>query len=134
MTRTTRCRSASQASSTSSPCVIAGYSIGCVIAYEVGLRMVERGRPVRMLLLFDGFAPRRKRRKTTRRARARFHLERFRRALWEDPASAEPAHRVLRTSAHGRPDAGPQSAAVQVKRIRERSDVVGAGHGSHHEL
>jgi len=34
--------------------VIAGYSIGCVIAYEVGLRMIERGRPVRMLLLFDG--------------------------------------------------------------------------------
>src|SRR5882724_4705166 len=86
MTRTTRCRSASQASSTSSPCVIAGYSIGCVIAYEVGLRMIERGRPVRMLLLFDGFAPRRKRRKATWRARARFHLERFRRASWEDRA------------------------------------------------
>jgi thioesterase domain-containing protein len=68
------------------PCVIAGYSIGCVIAYEVGLRMIERGRPVRMLLLFDGFAPRRKRRKATRRARALFHLERLRRASWEDRA------------------------------------------------
>jgi thioesterase domain-containing protein len=68
------------------PCVIAGYSIGCVIAYEVGRRMIERGRPVRMLLLFDGFAPRRKRRKATGRARALFHLERFRRASWEDRA------------------------------------------------
>ncbi|TMG40942.1 MAG: hypothetical protein E6H90_15960 [Chloroflexi bacterium] len=66
------------------PCVIAGYSIGCVIAYEVALRMIERGRPVRMLLLFDGFAPRRKRRKLTRRARARFQLHRLRRASWED--------------------------------------------------
>jgi thioesterase domain-containing protein len=66
------------------PCVIAGYSIGCIIAYEVALRMIERGRPVRMLLLFDGFAPRRKRHKPTRRARVRFLLERFRRASWED--------------------------------------------------
>ena len=66
------------------PCVIAGYSIGCVIAYEVGLRMIERGRPVRMLLLFDGFAPRRKRRRATRGAQVRFLLERFRRASWED--------------------------------------------------
>jgi len=48
------------------PCVIAGYSIGCVIAYEVALGMIERGRLVPMLLLFDGFAPRRKRRKATR--------------------------------------------------------------------
>ena len=68
------------------PCVIAGYSIGCVIAYEVALRMIERGRPVRMLLLFDGFAPRRKRRKATRRVRARSHLQRFRRASWKDRA------------------------------------------------
>jgi len=66
------------------PCVIAGYSIGCVIAYEVALRMIERGRPVRMLLLFDGFAPRHKRHKATRRARARFQLHRLRRASWED--------------------------------------------------
>jgi thioesterase domain-containing protein len=66
------------------PCVIAGYSIGCVIAYEVALRMIERGQPVRMLLLFDGFAPRRKRGKPTRRAWARFHLQHFRRASWED--------------------------------------------------
>jgi thioesterase domain-containing protein len=64
--------------------VIAGYSIGCVIAYEVALRMMERGQPVRLLLLFDGFAPRRKRRKVTRRAWARFHLQHFRRASWED--------------------------------------------------
>jgi thioesterase domain-containing protein len=68
------------------PCVIAGYSIGCVIAYEVALGMIERGRPVPMLLLFDGFAPRRKRRKATRGARLRSHLERFRRASWEDRA------------------------------------------------
>jgi len=76
------------------PCVIAGYSIGCVIAYEVGLRMIERGRPVRMLLLFDGFAPRRKRRKPTWRARARYYLERFRRASWEDRARMV-VHRTL---------------------------------------
>jgi len=68
------------------PCVIAGYSIGCVVAYEVGLRMIERGRPVRMLLLFDGFAPRRIRRKATGWARARFHLQSFRQASWEDRA------------------------------------------------
>ena len=68
------------------PCVIAGYSIGCVVAYEVGLRLIERGRPVRMLLLFDGFAPRRKRRKPTRWAQARFRLQRFRQASWEDRA------------------------------------------------
>jgi len=68
------------------PCVIAGYSIGCVVAYEVGLRMIERGRPVRMLLLFDGFAPRRKRRKATGLGRVRFLLQRFRGASWEDRA------------------------------------------------
>ena len=68
------------------PCVIAGYSIGCVVAYEVGLRLIERGRPVRMLLLFDGFAPRRKRRKATWWARMHFHLQRFRGASWEDRA------------------------------------------------